>query len=194
MKLSYCTTCHDRLWQLLITLEHNLAYTVAGEVQIVILAYNDLGAATYLRNNYQEYIADERLRVVTLNDKVKYLDGTNWSCGPIKHHVHNIAEGKIVFNLDADNFIDADLQNILLKLKPQEIVVNEIKTWTTDGRSGRIGMSKYLYKKTGGYVDSGRRDDGDIMDKAKKLKATFIQVPCVIKPIPNDRSEYESGL
>ena len=65
MKISYCTNCHKRLWQLKQTLPHNLAYTKVGEVELCVLVYNDDTVEPYLIEHYPEYISDGRLNIKT---------------------------------------------------------------------------------------------------------------------------------
>ena len=55
MKISYCTTCKGRLWQLKQTLEHNLSFTKVGEFELCILAYNDDTVEPYLNEAFPEY-------------------------------------------------------------------------------------------------------------------------------------------
>ena len=56
MRISYCSTCHRRLWQLKQTLKHNLGFTISGEVEVCVLVYNDSEAFQYLTENYADYI------------------------------------------------------------------------------------------------------------------------------------------
>ena len=60
--VSYCTTCKGRLWQLEQTLPVNIK--LANEdIEIVLLDYHSQdGLRDYILENYQEYLADGRLR------------------------------------------------------------------------------------------------------------------------------------
>lgn len=184
MLISYCTTCHKRLWQLKQTLDHNLAYTVAGKVELCVLAYNDSEAYSYLREHYADYIADGRLRVLDWRDEKVFLDGSTWSCGYVKHLAHLMGRGDVLFNLDADNFIDDNLQAKLSSLKPNELLITLQSEWRDDGRSGRIGVHRSLYGKAK-YRDKGRADDGDFISQCIALGTKVKQVRCEYNPISN---------
>ena len=182
MKISYCTACKGRLWQLKQTIEHNLSFMKSGEFELCVLAYNDDTVELYLNEAFAEYIADGRLKVKTHHDDYKTVDGSDFACGYVKNLSHVMGRGKILFNLDADNFID-NAHEILLQLKPDQIVKNIA---LPDGRSGRIGVYKALFKKVGGYHDVGRSDDGDFVIRCLRAGAKLIFMDCFMAPISND--------
>lgn len=181
MKISYCTTCKGRLWQLKQTIEHNLSFMKSGEFELCVLAYNDDTVETYLNQHYAEHIADGRLKVKTHYDNYKPADGGDFSCGYVKNLSHEMGIGKVLFNLDADNFID-NAHEHLLKLKTNEVIKN---IGLPDGRSGRIGVHKALFKKVGGYRDVGRSDDGDFVLRCLRVGAKLKQMDCNLAPISN---------
>ena len=155
MVISYCTTCHSRLWQLQLTLDNNLAYTIAGDVELCILVYNDLETFQYLEEHYQTFINDGRL-------VIKHrLDDVPFTCGRVKNFAHELGLGKVLFNLDADNFIDIGTHEALLRLRENEVLHhvggNDI------GLAGRIGVYRTRYDHVDGYRDVGRNDDGDFI-------------------------------
>lgn len=184
MKLSYCTTCHNRLWQLKKTLPHNVQYLKSNEIELVIVAYNDDSVMPFLQANYADYLCDGRIRVIEHNEDKIFADGSRWSCGYVKDIAHRAALGDVLFNLDADNFIDDELHRALLSLPSNTMLITKQIDWRPDGRSGRIGCHKSDYGKIR-YRDKGRNDDGDFMTQAHLAKLKFIQIPCKLKPIPN---------
>lgn len=186
MQVSYCTTCHGRLWQLKQTLDHNLAFTQTGSIELCVLAYNDTETYLYLREHYGEYIADGRLRVINWHEDKVFNDGSRWSCGYVKHLAHLMGRGDALFNLDADNLIDDDLHAALLALKPKELLITLQSEWQDDGRSGRIGVHRVTYGKAR-YRDKGRGDDGDFISQCISLGVKVKQIACQHKPIDNDR-------
>lgn len=186
MKLSYCTTCHDRLWQLQQTLDHNLAFTKVGEVELVIVFFNDHKASNIVAADFDEYIVDGRLRIVSYSEDIVFQDGSFWSCGYVKDIAHNAGIGDVLFNLDADNFIDEHLHQMLLKLKPDEVVITCQKEFKADGRSGRIGVHKDLYGRVR-YQDKGKNDDADFLQQCIKRRVKFRQSRCEHPPISNAR-------
>ena len=88
MKLSYCTTCHNRLWQLKKTLPHNVQYLKSNEVELVIVAYNDDSVKPFLQANYADYLGDGRIRVIEHDSDKVFADGSRWSCGYVKDVAH----------------------------------------------------------------------------------------------------------
>ncbi|WP_445344625.1 hypothetical protein [Acinetobacter bohemicus] len=182
MKISYCTTCFGRLWQLKQTIEHNLSFMKSGEFELCVLAYNDDTVEPYLNEAFAKYIADGRLKVKTHHDDYKPSDGSDFACGYVKNLSHEMGIGEVLFNLDADNFID-NAHEHLLKLKPNEIIKN---IGLPDGRSGRIGVYKTLFKKVGGYRDVGCSDDGDFVLRCLRDGAKLLHMDCFMVPISND--------
>lgn len=184
MNLSYCTTCHNRVWQLKKTLPHNTQYLKSDEVELVIVAYNDDSVLPFLKANYVDYLNDDRIRVVEHNENKIFSDGSRWSCGYVKDIAHRAGLGDVLFNLDANNFIDDELHRSLLTLSPKTMIITKQSEWLPDGRSGRIGCHRTDYGKIY-YRDKGRNDDGDFMLQAHLAHIKKIQVPCSIKPISN---------
>lgn len=188
MLISYCTTCHKRLWQLKQTLKHNLAFTQAGSVELCVLSYNDIETYQYLHEHHADCIADGRLRVLSVNQNKQFKDGSNWSCGYVKHLAHLMGRGDVLFNLDADNFIDDGLHKALLPLKPKELLITKQSEWRDDGRSGRIGVHRTMYGKAR-YRDKGRGDDGDFMSQCIAQGVKVKQIRCEYTPISNNQQE-----
>lgn len=182
MKISYCTVCSGRLWQLKQTIEHNLSFTKVDEFELCVLAYNDNDVATYLNEEFGNFIADGRLKVKSHRDDYKPIDGSDFACGYVKNLSHIMGSGTILFNLDADNFID-NAHEYLLNLKPNEVIKNIA---LPDGRSGRIGVHKTLFNAVGGYRDVGRADDGDFILRCLKAGAKLLSMNCFIAPIENN--------
>lgn len=189
MRISYCTTCHKRLWQLKQTLIHNLKFIQSGFSELIILLYNDNESYHYLVDNFNNYIKDGRLVLINYLEKEQiFEDGTNWSCGYVKHLVHSYASGEVLFNLDADNFIDIELNSKLNTLLPTELLLITHNKWLPDGRSGRIGVHRDMYNNIQGYRDKGRNDDGDFVSQCKIKGCKIVYADCPIKPISNDIS------
>lgn len=186
MKISFCSTCHKRLWQLEETLEHNLGYIVKGESEICLLFYNDYDSFLFIKDKFSSDITEGKLRIFNHQEDRVFIDGSRWSCGYVKDLAHKKAVGSVLFNLDADNFIDDTIYSSLLQLEKREFLITLQSEWKPDGRSGRIGIHKSLYGKVR-YRDKGRDDDGDFIRQCLKLGMRAKQVPCLITPIDNPR-------
>lgn len=184
MRISYCTTCHHRVWQLVQTLPHNVKYLVKNEIEMVIVAYNDDSVKPFLQANYADYLGDGRIRVIEHDSDKVFADGSRFSCGYVKDIAHRAGLGDVLFNLDADNFIDDELHQTLLTLPANTLLITKQSEWLPDGRSGRIGCHKSDYGKIV-YKDKGRNDDGDFIHQAILARLQIKQIPCKYKPIPN---------
>ena len=153
----------------------------SGEFELCVLAYNDDTVEPYLNEAFAKYIADGRLKVKTHYDDYAPVDGSPYACGYVKNLAHAMGCGDILFNLDADNFIDT-VHDLLLDLKPNEVIKN---INNGDGRSGRIGVYKTMFDKVQGYRDEGRNDDGDFIRRCLIVDAKLKLMDCEIAPIAN---------
>lgn len=161
MKISFCTTCKGRLWQLEQTLPRNVKRLREG-TELIILDYQSPdNLREYLFNNYAEYLD---------NGKIKYYYLThayNYTSAYAKNVAHRLASGEILFNLDGDNLIRTSLED-LLKLKPNELYVPRLSASSIDneGTFGRLGYHKELFYRFNGYNENlvGMvADDGELM-------------------------------
>lgn len=178
MDISYCTNCHNRLWQLKITIGRNLKFTVPGQVEIFVLAYNDETIEPYLVENYSEYINDGRLRIKSLQDTQPY------SFGHVKNLCHSMAKGRVLFNLDADNYIDGCHEK-LAGLTDHELLVT-LHSHLPDGRGGRIGMTRRTFNELKGYLDNQESpDDDNLVKRAMRAGKRLKRAECIIAPLKN---------
>lgn len=178
MKISYCTNCHNRLWQLQQTLPTNLTFTKVGEVELCVLAYNDSSIEAYLKEHYSDYINSKRLIIKT------HIDIKPYSFGYVKNLNHAMGQGHILFNLDADNFIEG-VHEELLELKNDEILVTNL-SYLKDGRGGRIGISRDNFNRLQGYKDNQQKpDDDDFIYRSLKLGLKLKRGLCIKAPLSN---------
>lgn len=189
MDISLCVTVSNRLWQLKQTLKHNVKFTTVNKVEICIAAYNDNTITQFLETHYSEELSDGRIKVAEFNDSYIPKDGSAFACGHVKAFSHSMGTGKVLFNLDADNFVDDDLIRILTELKDNQIYIIDPRKMNADGRSGRIGIHRARYLNIGGYKDCGRLDDIDFVRRAVLSGCRTLYGDCVIPPIPNEKFE-----
>jgi hypothetical protein len=160
------------------TLEHNLNFTITGKVDLCILAYNDDSIEPYLTEHFGDYLDTERLKVKTVTDSKPY------SFGYVKNLSHAMGSGRVLFNLDADNFIDG-VQDVLLTLTDDEICISDRPA--KDGRGGRIGVTRNTFNQLNGYLDNQKfPDDGDFVIRAIQLGKRLKRAECVIAPLSNE--------
>lgn len=161
--ISYCTTCKGRLWQLKQTLPENIKLTT-DDIDIVLLDYHsDDGLEEYIKNNYQEYLENGRLKYYKL---MTPIDGFDMAFA--KHVVHMLAKGEVLFNLDADNHIGNTIEE-MQNLPDGKILIPRIVNGTATARCGRVGISRSDYRRIGGYdveMLGMQNDDGDLVHRA----------------------------
>lgn len=189
MNISLCVTVSNRLWQLKQTLKHNIKFAKVDNVEICIAAYNDNTVTKFLEENYSQELSDGRIKVAEFNDNYTPVDGSAFACGYVKIFSHRMATGKVLFNLDADNFIDDETIRVLSELRENQIyIINPLKM-NSDGRSGRIGIHRVKYDYIGGYRDCGRLDDIDFVRRAVLSGCRTVYGDCIIPPISNEKDE-----
>lgn len=170
-QISYCTTCKGRLWQLKQTLPTNILKT-NDNVNIIILDYHsDDGLEDYIKDNYQEFLTDGRLKYYKL---VTQIDGFDMAYA--KHIVHMLAKSSLLFNLDADNFIGSTI-NEMYNLPVNRILIPRIVNGTATARCGRVGISRADYLRIGGYdieMLGMQNDDGDLVHRSWTAGIRFV--------------------
>lgn len=185
MKVSFCTTCHKRYDTLKKTLNHNLQVLIPGESEIVVVFFNDRKNYLAAAKDFKDAISNKLLRIINYEEDITFKDGSDWSCGYVKHLAHSAALGNVLVNLDADNFIDAIFQSFSMNLKPNEIMITYQAEWKADGRNGRIGIHKSAYPFIY-YKDDGRFDDINVINQAVRRGMKVKQATCPIPPLPNE--------
>lgn len=170
-KISFCTTCKGRLWQLEQTLSKNIAM-LDDDCEIVLLDYqSEDGLKDYIFKNFSEY----------LGNKLKYYqltDNFNFTMSYAKNIVHKLATGDVLFNLDADNLIHDTLISELRSLKDYQILIPKFSNhWSNEGSYGRLGYTRKAFYDLNGYNENiigMKADDGDFVGRA--LKQDFIMI------------------
>lgn len=187
--VSYCTTCKGRLWQLRQTLPINLQQT-SDTCELILLDYHsEDGLERYIKDNYEEYLQDGRLKYYKL---VTVLGGFDMAFA--KHLSHLLANHEVLFNLDSDNFIGDTLLE-LRDLSDAELLTSRIIKETKTARFGRIGMTKQTYTQLNGYDISIRGMAGDDSDMIKRALMNGLRLKVSVDeslPIPqSDQIKYQ---
>lgn len=174
-KISFCTTCMNRVEDLKITLPFNIA---ANEdyphLEFVLLDYSSSdGLDVWIKRRMMHHIKSGRLIYYRLDGK-KYYD----MCSA-RNIAFRLATGDIVNNLDADNFTSegkpmalswATWLNKSANNHPFKTIF--IKSRQLSIIHGRIGFHKKAFMELGGYdedlVGYGH-DDQNIVERALAL-------------------------
>lgn len=171
--ISWCTTCMGRLWQLEQTLGHNLACLRPDE-EICLVNYNSQdGLDEYIRNNYSDAVASGQLRYYHTTVPCAF------DMAIAKNAAHRLSTGRVLFNLDADNFIGTATSDLLRRLlvdrpggfvfyegPPIDRQVSVEEAWA----AGRLAFDRYsFFQRLGGYDEAMpgvTHEDTDIFNRA----------------------------
>lgn len=182
--ISFCTTCKGRLYQLRDTLPHNLA-ALGPDEEIVLVGYDSRdGLRDWVWEQCRTAIDDGKLRFFDM------LDEAPWHVAKAKNLAHRLARGDYMFNLDGDNLITpADLTPIRAA-RADGIGCRQGTGALNDGTPGRIGTTREVFYRIGGY-DEGLLgvlvEDLDFIIRAEATGARFRRLgPPTHLPIQND--------
>jgi len=171
-KISFCTTCMDRLYNLKETLPKNIEDNkVYSNVEFIILDYNSKDKLKkWMKKNMKKHIKSGKV-VYYRTIEPKYF-----SMAHSRNIAFKVATGDIVNNLDADNFtshpdipIDecwASYLNRMANDCPEKVIFAKGKK----GMRGRIGFyKKEFIELLGGYNEDllgYGHDDHDLVKRA----------------------------
>jgi hypothetical protein len=145
MKISFCSTCCNRLWQLKETLTPNLE--VLDSCELVDYGSTD-GLSDWIWQNFQSAVDQGRLVFFETTNAVR------WNSARAKNLAHRLGSGDYLFNLDADNFIT---QQDLEKIKDAALTGKPCQQFSgnwEDGSYGRIGLPTSVFRELGGYDET----------------------------------------
>lgn len=164
-KVSFCTTCKGRLWQLKETLVKNVPL-LDEDCELIILDYQSPdGLKEHLEEHYKDALDSGLIKYYRL------MHGYNFYCAYAKNVAHRLATGQVLFNLDADGFISKELIAELRQLKKDEIHVPRYHG-NDEGSYGRLGLLRTTFYKLNGYSENILKmldDDGNLRHRAMMM-------------------------
>jgi hypothetical protein len=176
LKISFCTTCKNRLWQLRHTFAPNLAAIEAdGCSELVLVNYNSQDGLDAWIGQFRSAIDAGRLRYI--HDP----SDPHFHMSKAKNLAHFAATGDFLVNLDADNFVGETIRRWrrLWQDNPDTIIQGYCGI-RGDGTYGRVGMAKRHFIALGGYDEemlSAAADDWDLLRRAEAYGLDFICLP-----------------
>jgi len=192
MELSFCITCMNRLDQIALTLLTNLKNNNNKNVEFILVDFNSSdGLKEYIleNNDFKKYLDTKQLKYYFTN-KLKY-----WHASIAKNTAHNFATGKIVVNLDCDNYIGENGGNFIIDIFKENnynIIFSQSKNIYGSGTFGRISLLKVHFINLGGYDESfypmGYQDT-DLINRAIKYNLKLIHIDKNNKAIKNTKQE-----
>jgi predicted glycosyltransferase involved in capsule biosynthesis len=165
-KISFCTTCKQRLWQLRHTFRPNLeAILTDGFSEIVLLNYNSQDGLDDWIRQFRPEIEAGLLRYI--HERTE----THFHCSKAKNLAHFASTGDFVVNLDADNYIGDTIPAFRNAWRNHyDTVIHGFCGDYSDGTYGRIGLSKRYFLALGGYDEemlSFGHQDRDLIRRAE---------------------------
>ncbi|MCX7124224.1 MAG: hypothetical protein NTU49_00430, partial [Gammaproteobacteria bacterium] len=189
IRLSFSTTCMNRLYQLQETLPHNLAVIQKFEgVNLCLVNFNSQdGLHEYITNNFQQQIQQGILRYFYTKEPEYF------HCSIAKNLAHRLGNGEILYNLDGDNFISVEnVQNILDAFMHHDNIflhetIDDKILVENHGTYGRIASKKTDFVIVKGYDESlvgANRQDCDLIKRfeksgLKKLNANYEMISAI---------------
>lgn len=184
--ISYCTTCCNRLWQLALTLPHNLKALKEKE-ELILINYGSTDGLT-------RYIESSKLCLEFIENKkliyAEVLDVKTYHCSKAKNIAHRLGNGNFLVNLDADNF-NFEINDKIQKHKDKKCLIH----FGNAGDScGRIAIEKNGFYGIGGYDESFMPmgfQDIDLILRACELGfgLEFFSEPINSKNLENTKEE-----
>ena len=172
--ISFCVTCHNRLWQLKQTLHHNLQVLEEG-LEIVLVDYHSTdGLSAWVWENFANQI--ERGRLVFF----QVLNEVSWSAPIAKYLAHRLSNKDYLFYLDGDYFIAGDDIRAIKCAVAERQPCHQWSGNIGDGSYGRIGLPRRLFAKLGGYDESllpMGYQDADLLWRLKSVKRAAVRLP-----------------
>jgi hypothetical protein len=171
IKVSYCTTCHGRLWQVALTLFDNLRRLREDE-ELVLVDYGSRdGLGRFVASSPICLKAIEAGRLVYARTEAKH-----YHCPKAKNLAHRLGRGELLVNLDADNNNHGMRRVISRYLSNEEDVILQMDEGKRGdplrGTFGRICIPRYWFYRLGGYDESfapiGHQDQ-DLIWRGKAL-------------------------
>lgn len=182
MKISFCTTSKNRLYQLQHTLPVNLAHAKqdGAEVEFVLVDFGSTDETVpWVLQHFSEDIRSGLLRLFSCSSVEKFHSSI------CKNTAHRLALGDIVVNLDIDNFIGrGGVSHVLRQFEKHgtDLVYHQFCGDWGSGNFGRISCLKKHFDAIGGYNESFKPMGYQDRDLIARLKAAH-SISIVTQPV-----------
>jgi hypothetical protein len=165
-RLSFCTCIFNRASQLKQTWENNLAYVQAyqdSEWNIF-----DCGSS----DGIYEFLME---KMPNITHRVRYCRSNKvmvWHTSVAKNGAHFMSNGRILMNLDADNYLVKNTREMILSYIPKKFDVFHLcyDELYHRGTYGRVAISREAFYAVRGYDENMPpvgTQDVDLMERAK---------------------------
>jgi len=193
-KLSFCITSFNRFEQISLTLPKNIKHNQIfnNEVEFIVVDFGSTdGTSEWIIKNFFDELTSGYLKFF----KTKPIDF--WHACICKNTAHLLANGKIVTNLDCDNYVGPRGSGYVLSAFEKDgdkLLLHQFSGVPFDGSYGRISTYKAHFERIGGYNESlypVGYEDKDLLLRlvsyGLKYKHLFDKRYC--QAIPNSKEE-----
>ncbi len=187
MKIAFCTTCMNRLYQLKGVFDANVE-VIRRDVHVEWVILN-FGSDDDLDAFIEPRLAQLPQRFVY----AKTVSRSNWHASIAKNIAHRVPAADCLFNLDCDNFIGSSYEDIRRYWAYGFRVFHCWSGVYRDGTCGRIGIERSLFRDLGGYDESMAPmgfQDRDLIYRASRAGFPVAHIPAIGEvAIRNDKAE-----
>ena len=153
IRLSFCQTCLKRLSQIQRTLPVNLRdnLSLRDQIEFVVVDFGTPGLYEWVYQNFIPYLRTGYLRYIRTTQL------PTWHASVAKNTSHRFSRGRILVNLDGDNYTGwRGAEHILRVFQKygQHTVFHQWSGISKDGTYGRISYSRETFFQLGGYDES----------------------------------------
>jgi hypothetical protein len=172
MRVSFCTTCCNRLHQFNQTFDRNCA-VVAASPHVEWIIFNHSST-----DGLDAYISE---RLDTLSHRILYaknLSSDSWHLSVAKNIAHRLASGDILMNLDCDNYIGDAAKWLVHDFQAGYDLVHCWSGSFADGTCGRVALSRSLFYNLRGYDEEFHPmgyQDRDLINRAAAWGAKILR-------------------
>jgi glycosyltransferase involved in cell wall biosynthesis len=177
--LSFCTTCKNRRWQLEKTLPKNLADNrrLKNKIEFIVVDFDSRdGLGEWIKKDFARELKEGYL-------KYYHTSGLpHWHMSVAKNTAHLCATGKLVTNLDGDNYTGKNGAQFILncfRMHKSPIVLHQHSGDWLDGSCGRVSVERNLFACLGGYDETFAPmgfEDLDLMVRLWKIGVRYVNV------------------
>jgi hypothetical protein len=161
MKVSFCTACHNRMWQ---KTAFETSLVVAADwkdVEFILIDYGSSdGLGHWIAN--LPWVARKNLRCFR-------MEADGYRAPHAKNVSHCTASGDILVNLDFDNFLAIGYADAVRQVVRDGVILHNL-TEGYPGTYGRIALTRHDFLSLRGYDESFapmRYQDADLLRRAR---------------------------
>ena len=187
MKISFCTTCSNRLYQFENTFETNLRLMLEHrDTEWIIFNFNS-------KDGLDEFMIRKMPALPARIIYARALSNPPWHLSVAKNAAHKLASGDLLVSLDCDNYISDAIDVLHEHFVPGTHALHMWSGVGGDGTCGRIAVDRAAFHELGGYDEAFlpvAHQDMDLLKRARAKGMKVLHIPITgAFPIKNSKEE-----